>query len=408
LSTADMQYTHAQKWLHFLLLFKLTLQEARAFSATPRPNLQWGVILGGTGEDEAILEAFQNVDDADIVAVLYPRQADPDAIEDKIDNDDCLLYDRRDDFLSDERVDAVWIGTPPGQHLYWTMQVASIRHSLPEVLNPPRHVCISRPMLGRSYEETATMAAALQVRKVSLYPASLMGLHSRVTALRNVLNRQAWVGRADDWQAVTYHYVATTNDAAAWKTTADTHGGGLFLEVGPLMLRFLEILLDKPLENVQGEALNRNSPDQDVEDYVWMKAQAGNATTVDGVWDFTTTVHNAQDSLFLQCGFGRIRVEGLVSEISIRIYNDESGDLIDTIPLDHAPSSAELDLKRVTQSVMQGESPSKTDLQTTFRLSSAVDRILASYYGGRGDDFFVRPASWPGIPPTRRQIYMEE
>jgi hypothetical protein len=43
-----------------------------------------------------------------------------------------------------------------------------------------------------------------------------------------------------------------------------------------------------------------------------------------------------------------------------------------------------------------------------MRTSAVMDTVLKDHYTGRGDDFFHRPESWPGIPPSRREVYLAE
>jgi hypothetical protein len=37
--------------------------------------------------------------------------------------------------------------------------------------------------------------------------------------------------------------------------------------------------------------------------------------------------------------------------------------------------------------------------RTALRASVVIDRILSGYYGGRDDEFWNRPATWPGSRP---------
>eukprot|EP00977_Amphora_coffeiformis_P025148 scaffold18388_cov185-Amphora_coffeaeformis.AAC.2 len=369
-----------------------------AFSATaPTKVVQWGVVLGGTvDEDKATLKAFQNLPGAKLVAVMDPINskrnigAQGTNVQGSNTKRTFQRYDRRDDFLSDERIDAVWIGAPPGQHLYWAMHIASIRHSLPEVENPPKYICLSRPMLGRSADETATMAAALQARKLVLVPAPLSSLQDRLTWIQ-----EAVASEIGDLKSLNYRYTMTPGDTVldSWKGAADVHGGGVLLEMGPIVLKFLEILLG-PLEDVKGEALNRNSPDQDVEDYVWMQAKAG-SVGVNAVWDMTRT--NTQvpnrDCFVLKGDKHSLRIQGLVMEPVVEIYrvdqDDETNvDFVARKDFGLAPlSGSRACLEQVTDQIRRGKP--QVDLKATFRLSSHIDRILKSYYGGRGDDFFL-------------------
>ena len=431
----------SQLLLPLRLLLSMSLMNSglpvsRAFSADAGGRVRWGVVLGDQRDQQGknfLLENFQDLPKGELVAILDPTRSfssnesgpenDYDYYYDDDDNNNYdvgtttttspSVYYRRDDFLSDDRIDAVWIDTPPGQHLYYAMHVASIRHSLPDVESPPRFVCVSRPMLGRSYEETATMAAALHARRLVLLPAPLVDLEQRVQWIQESLSEV--VG---DLQSVTYQYTKSAgcsgddvNDDS--NAAADIHGGaGVWMQNGPLVLRSLEMLLG-PLEHVQGQALNRHSPEQDVEDYVWMEAAAG-TVDVHAVWDMTQTEMKENhtttfDCFTLQGSKGRIQIRGLITSPKIEIYryiNDEDIELVAQRDFGHTLSSRAACLAQVTDRISR-DMP-QVDLKATLRLSAHIDRILSSYYGGRGDDFFARPATWPGIPPERRQLYLDQ
>lgn len=390
-----------------------------AASAASSGTIRWGIIGLGDVVKHKTGPAFLQAEGSDLVAVCSrtPGKAATWAAANGGPN--CQGYDRLEEFLKDDRIDAYYIATPPGQHVYMAMKVAAA------AADRSAAIYIEKPV-GRSYEETATISASLQARGIPLYTAYTSRAYPRTMALKDLLES----GRIGQVTNITYRLTGANmvrglgqSESLPWRLQADVSGGGLFLDVGCHLLDRLNFVAG-PLVDVRGQGLNRQSPGQDVEDYVWLKSKIGGdnrhladdgATNfcidadVDCIWDFTPPTDSEsenQDELVFQGTKGSLRMKGMSPDAPVRVLHQD-GSLAEELVFDPVPLAGLPLIQMVTDDLLgKGSCESKGD--NARRTSAIMDTVLKGYYGGRGDDFFHRPESWPGIPPARRELYLAE
>jgi 1,5-anhydro-D-fructose reductase (1,5-anhydro-D-mannitol-forming) len=414
--------------------------------------VRWGIIGLGDVVKHQTGPAFLQAEDSELVAVCgsrTPGKAASWAAENGGPN--CRGYNHLEDFLADDRIDAYYIATPPGQHVYMAMKVAT---TIVAADNAGAAVYIEKPV-GRSYEETATISASLQARGIPLYTAYTSRAYPRTVAVKDLLES----GRIGQVVNITYRLsgldASTLNTGTGrvqdggldkekepskrqtlpWRLQADVSGGGLFVDVGCHLLDRLDFIAG-PLLNVRGQALNRQSPGQDVEDYVWLQARIGSQSSdsdsetdepnVDCIFDFTFTPPDSSDNndqqltdeLVFQGTKGSLQMKGMSPDAPVRVLY-EDGSLVEELVFEStslAAGSGSLPLiQTITNELLgKGQGGGEQDGQcqsksfNAMRTSAVMDTVLKEYYGGRGDDFFHRPESWPGIPPSRRELYLAE
>ena len=428
----------------------------------PRPSssgnpIRWGIIGLGDVVKHQTGPAFLQAEDSELVAVCGSRTPGKAASWAAANGGpNCRGYNHLEDFLADDRIDAYYIATPPGQHVYMAMKVATTIVAA----DNGAAVYIEKPV-GRSYEETATISASLQARGIPLYTAYTSRAYPRTVAVKDLLES----GRIGQVVNITYRLSGldastmdtgtgmiqegglkeeqepSKNQALPWRLQADVSGGGLFVDVGCHLLDLLDFFAG-PLLNVRGQALNRQSPSQDVEDYVWLQARIGSQSSdsdsendvpnfcagadVDCIWDFTppdgsssdNNDHHLTDKLVFQGTKGSLHMKGMSLDAPVRVLY-EDGSLAEELVFEStslAAGSGSLPLiQTITNELLgkgQGEGERDGQCQSksfnAMRTSAAMDTVLKEYYGGRGDDFFHRPESWPGIPPSRRELYLAE
>ena len=60
------------------------------------------------------------------------------------------------------------------------------------------------------------------------------------------------------------------------------------------------------------------------------------------------------------------------------------------------PDPIQLPLVQSIVDELRGAGRCPSTGSSAWRTSRLIDHILADYYGGRGDTFWDRPATWPG------------
>jgi 1,5-anhydro-D-fructose reductase (1,5-anhydro-D-mannitol-forming) len=413
-------------------------------------TIRWGIIGLGDVVQHQTGPAFLQAQDSELVAVCGSRTPGKAASWAAANGGpNCRGYNHLEDFLADDRIDAYYIATPPGQHVYMAMKVATVAADNGAV------VYIEKPV-GRSYEETATISASLQARGIPLYTAYTSRASPRTMAVKEALES----GRIGQLVNITYRLSGldasmdtgrvqeggvegqqpSKSKTLPWRLQADVSGGGLFVDVGCHLLDRLDFIAG-PLLNVRGQALNRQSPGQDVEDYVWLQARIGSqgsandndkdepnfcaGADVDCIWDFTPPEGSSSssdssdhltDELVFQGTKGSLQMKGLSSDAPVRVLY-EDGSVVEELVFEStslAAGSGSLPLiQTITNELLgkgqgEGDGLCQSKSFNAMRTSAVMDTVLKEYYGGRGDDFFHRPESWPGIPPSRREVYLAE
>ncbi len=229
-------------------------------------TIRWGIIGLGDVVQHQTGPAFLQAEDSELVAVCGSRTPGKAAFWAATHGGpNCRGYNHLEDFLADDRIDAYYIATPPGKHVYMAMKVATV------AVDNGAAVYIEKPV-GRSYEETATISASLQARGIPLYTAYTSRASPRTMAVKEALES----GRIGQLVNITYRLSGldasldtgsvqeggvegqppSTSQTLPWRLQADVSGGGLFVDVGCHLLDRLDFIAG-PLLNVRGQALNR-------------------------------------------------------------------------------------------------------------------------------------------------------
>lgn len=87
-----------------------------------------------------------------------------------------------------------------------------------------------------------------------------------------------------------------------------------------------------------------------------------------------------------------------VGPIAVR---DGMGEIVRTLDFTAPVHAAQPLIQSATDELRGcGTCPSRAD--NALRTSAVLDAALRSYYGGRDDEFWMRPETWPGSPKRRR------
>jgi predicted dehydrogenase len=196
------------------------------------------------------------------------------------------------------------------------------------------------------------------------------------------------------------------------------------MDVGCHVLDRIDYLCG-PLVDIKGEAQNKNSPHQKVEDYVHLTASIGatndrssmqhsiNAVgaKVECTWDFASPDQEPSDQLVLEGPSGSLRMTGMSPNAPIEVY-DSDGNLLRKIAEFAMPEhtaqaliqAVTLDLvhlRLVQQAAQQAgtnvDAYEKPDFlsfgENAIRTQKVIDEVLESYYSGREIGYWSR---WNG------------
>ncbi len=276
-------------------------------------------------------------------------------------------------------VNAVYIATPPGSHLEYALQVA----------HAGKPCYVEKPM-ARSAAESRRMCEAFDAANAPLYVAFYRRGMARFQTAKRLIDE----GALGAVTGVSYRFLSRRDEKLdagnlPWRLRAEDAGAGIFYDLASHTLDVLDYMLG-PLSDVAGVAKNVATPQTAVEDSVAMSFTIGGAPGV-GMWNFASTeradsieIYGDKATLSMSCFGGD----------NIIVKSKEGEQTFDG----KAPQPVHLGLVQTIVDELRGQGAALSTGRSALRTMEAMDAVLASYYGGRDDDFWNRPDSWPGHP----------
>lgn len=279
--------------------------------------------------------------------------------------------------IADPTVDAVYVATRPDTHADYARAVAAARKP-----------CLVEKPMARSAVECRRMLEAFAVAERPLFVAYYRRALPRFVQLNRLLSEGA-IGKV-----VSVHHTLkkhapniAAGEPVPWRFDAASAGGGLFLDLGSHVFDLLDFLFG-PIADVSGYAVNRDRSLL-VED------------TVVAAFRFESGVLGSVSHQFASgIREDKLEVVGESGQISCTVFGDEPLELCnsegsDSVPVEH-PAHVHLPLVETIVAELSGGPACPSRADSALRTAAVMDKILDGYYGGRDDEFWARPATWPG------------
>jgi len=337
-----------------------------------RQFVRWGMIGCGDVTEVKSGPGFRKAEGSALVAVM--RRNGALAADYARRHGVPRSYDQAAALLADPEVDAVYIATPPDTHANYALLAAAA--------GKPAYV--EKPM-ARHTPECDRMVAAFQQAKLPLYVAYYRRRLPRFLTARDLLNEGA-LGHVTG-----VRYLCSLpkhHDSGGWRVTAETSGGGHFLDIGSHALDLLDYLLG-PLTNVTGTARHLGGPSP-VEDSVAMSFLAGAIIPGVAAWNFASA--EREDAFTFTGTEGRLTFS-LMGDEPLRL---ETAAGLREFSRPNPPHVQQPLIQSVVDDLLgHGACPSTGE--SARRTSQVMDTVLAEFYGGRTDEFWRRPETWGRI-----------
>jgi predicted dehydrogenase len=336
--------------------------------------VRWGIIGCGSVTEVKSGPGFQLATGSELVAVM--RRNGELAADYAQRHNVPRWYDDAQQLIDDNEVNAVYIATPPGSHCELALQVAAA--------GKPAYV--EKPM-ARHFTECRRMNEAFASAGLPLFVAYYRRGLPRFRTARQLIEE----GRLGTITSVSYRMTQTVRERDAkhlpWRLEAENAGAGLFLDLGSHTLDILDFLLG-PLQNVAGHAVNLAN-DHAVEDALSMSFQTSGGAVGTASWNFAASCY--EDTIVIDGTRGRLTMTTFGTE-ELRLQTAGGESTFDGMNPPHV--QAPLIQTIVDDLLGKGTCPSTGT--SAARTSQVMDTVLASYYGGRDDEFWNRPQNWPG------------
>jgi len=345
---------------------------------TPRDVIRWGIIGCGDVTEIKSGPGFQKSAGSKLVAVMRRNAA---LAEDYAKRHGVpKWYSDADALIRDPEVDAIYIATPPGSHLEMALRVAAA--------GKPCHV--EKPM-ARTATECEAMIAAFARARLPLFVAYYRRAQPRFLKAKELIGTA--LGRVT---SIRYQFTDPRHNAAAgslpWRLEAENAGGGFFLDLGSHTLDLLDFFFG-PLAAVSGHAANLASP-YDVEDTLAMSFHSPAGAPGSASWNFAGQTPGGKPEDFFQ-------ITGTIGRLTFSTFGNEplrletADGAVHEFPFS-PPQHVAQPLIQTVVDELRGQGTCPSPGIAAIRTSSVMDTVLASYYGGRDDDFWNRKDTWPG------------
>jgi 1,5-anhydro-D-fructose reductase (1,5-anhydro-D-mannitol-forming) len=357
--------------------------------------IRWGIIGCGDVAEVKSGPGFRLVEGSDLVAVM--RRDGAKAADYARRHEVPYWFDSADAVIEHPEVDAVYIATPPGSHLDYARAVCAA--------GKPCYV--EKPM-ARGHAECRAMTELFAKARIPLFVAFYRRSLARFLKAKEIVE----TGGIGQVTGVGYRFASASHrrtDAAnlPWRLQAEEAGGGLFLDLGCHTLDILDFILG-PLSDVEGAAANLAGP-YDVEDSIVMRFRTPSGALGTAAWNFVSGVNT-----------DIIEITGTDGQISFSTFGNEplrlrtlpgapttffpgqganvaAGAELQDVTLDLPnPTHIQQPLIQTIVDELHGKGACPSTGVTASRTALVMDTVLNGFYGGRDDDFWARPETWPG------------
>ena len=334
-------------------------------------SIRWGILGCGDVCEVKSGPAFQKASGSELVAVM--RRDAGKAADFAARHNVPFWTGDADELINRPDVDAVYVASPPGSHLELALKVAQAK----------KPCYVEKPM-ARSAAEGRAMIEAFQQNEVPLFVAFYRRGLKRFQTVRRLLDE----GEIGTLTGVSYRLLMPkTQDENQWRLDAAQAGAGLFYDLACHLLDVFDFLFG-PLEQVAGVARNCAWRELKVEDSVSMSFLAAGAPAT-AQWNFAS-ISRAD----------RIEIFGTQGKISLSCFGDDDVRLELPTGLQtfngKKPPHVHQGLVQTIVDELRGQGAALSTGESALRTMQVMDTVLNDYYGGREDDFWNRPQTWPG------------
>jgi predicted dehydrogenase len=336
--------------------------------------IRWGILGCGNVTEVKSGPAFSKVPGSRLEAVM---RRDAKLAEDYAKRHGVpKWYDDADALIADPAVDAVYVATPVGSHLELALKVCAA--------GKPCYV--EKPMT-RNTAEAEAMVAAFKAAKLPLFVAYYRRGLPRFLKVRELVSSGA-IGKLTGLYYRAASPAHTRTGDLPWRVKAELSGGGLFMDIGCHTLDILDYIAG-PLQDVTGTAVNAASPAYRVEDGVTMQFRLESGGLGTASWNFASAQYD--ETIVFSGTEGRITLSTFGQE-PIKLEKGKEVELFDILN----PAHVQQPLIETIVNQLLGKGICPSTGESALRTTRVLDRVLEGYYGGRGDDFWNRPQTWPG------------
>ncbi|KGX89723.1 oxidoreductase [Pontibacillus halophilus JSM 076056 = DSM 19796] len=322
-------------------------------------EVRWGIIGCGDVTERKSGPAFQLIEHSSLVAVM--RRNGEKAKDYAERHGVPKWYDKAEDLIHDDEVDAVYIATPPSSHKELTAMAAKAG----------KPVYVEKPMASRT-EDCYEMVQACEEHGVPLYVAYYRRSLPRFIKVKELIDNGS-IGEVRFVSIAQSQQLIKKDESGnwPWRVIPEQSGAGLFYDVGSHTLDLFDYLLG-PIKDVRGTAHNL-SDSYPAEDTVSGVFQFDSGAVGTGIWNFSS-YKNEDDN----------RIVGTKGEIQFSTFDHKpitlqtpSGE--DSFQIDHPRHIQQPHIQTIVNE-LRGVGTCPSTGMTALRTNRVMDELVKEYY----------------------------
>jgi predicted dehydrogenase len=336
-------------------------------TSSDTPPIRWGIIGCGDVTEKKSGPGFQKARGSALVAVM--RRSAELAADYAKRHGVPRWYDDADRLIEDPDVDAVYVATPPGSHMEYTLRAAAAG----------KPVYVEKPM-ARDHDECLRMVEACRAARGGKGVPLFVAYYRRGLAKFLRIKQMIDEGRIGDVRIVQMTMFQRPNplerDRATlpWRVLPEIAGGGRFLDLASHALDILDFLLG-PIAETTGRAANQAGL-YDAEDVVTGTWIHKTGVVGAGLWCFTA--HDRVDRCEIVGSKGVLTFD-ILEGGPTELWTSEGRQSFD----DPNPEHVQQPLIQTIVDELRGVGTCPSTGESGARTSWVMDRMLEGYRAAR-------------------------
>jgi len=319
--------------------------------------ISWGMVGTGDVTEQKSGPAFYTCENSTLYAVFSRTHAK--AVDYAKRHNVPVVHESIDALLSDSKVDAVYVATPPVTHKELALKVIAAGKPL----------CLEKPM-AMNRGECQEIIAAAKKKNVPVYVTYYRRSMVKFLKIRDLL-RDGIIGKVGSVQVTQYQELmpGVREGIIPWRLDPAISGGGILVDMGSHVFDILDFLLC-PIATISGTVKNfgghYKAEDSAVTSFVFEDGVLGSGT-------FNFNTDRWVDRIEIAGERGRIVFSCFDNE-PVEIYTTRGVDSLEFTPPDpiYFPFVQDMN-KRIESGDTTGY------VETAARPTELLDQLLASY-----------------------------